>query len=92
MHYPPHVTLRADRQSLSEGDTTRFKCEAQANPSDNLRYEWTVGGRPRPDALNKPELVVEKAERGLNGNVVRCEVTNRIGGSSAEVVLDVSCK
>ena len=97
MHYKPHVTLTSSREKLMEGDSVRYRCRAQANPDNKLNYQWFVGGR----RMNAPktgenedgsELVLDVVDRTLNGNLVRCEVTNSIGTSAAETVLDISCK
>lgn len=74
-----------------EGDSVKFNCAVDANPSDSLVYVWSIGGKVIPGE-STPSLLVDSVDRRLNNHRVKCEVTNNIGRSEAESVLNVSCK
>lgn len=90
VHYPPKVSLRTNRDELLEGDSVRFYCDVDANPS-KVTYSWFVAGKAVA-GQNSQELLMDSVDRRLHNSLVRCEATNPIGRTDETAILNVSCK
>lgn len=88
VHYPPKVSLRTNRDELLEGDSVRFYCDVDANPS-KVTYSWFVAGKAVA-GQNSQELLMDSVDRRLHNSLVRCEATNPIGRTDETAILNVS--
>ena len=65
-------------------------CSALASP-ELVEYQWHLAGREVAEARGASELVLA-ANRRLSGRRVTCLARNRLGQSSADLVLDIKCE
>ncbi|XP_022672770.1 irregular chiasm C-roughest protein-like isoform X2 [Varroa destructor] len=91
VRYPPAITFSVENDKVQEGDTVRFLCSAQANPTE-LTYRWFRNDEPIKMAGNENFLVLERVSRRMNGETVTCEVRNSIGISKSTQTLNVYYK
>ncbi|OQR73436.1 irregular chiasm C-roughest protein-like, partial [Tropilaelaps mercedesae] len=85
---PPAISLAVENEKVQEGDTVRFVCSAQANPSE-LTYRWFRNDEPIKMSDNQNVLVLERVSRRMNGETITCEVHNAIGISKSTQTLNV---
>ena len=90
VEYPPTVTISTDKQTMYEGDEVRISCSASAQP-ENMKYTWRIDGLEVEGARGSRELVLN-LDRNMHRKKVSCFVSNKIGQSSDEYILDVKCK
>ena len=86
------MTLTSNRgEQLLEGDSVKYRCEADANPADEMTFKWFLGGVEVKGQI-EPELLLDAVDRRHHNNLVRCEVTNPIGRTEETAILDISCE
>ena len=91
VEHPPEVSLSLDSAAaVAEGDTVKVVCSALASP-ELVEYQWHLAGREVAEARGASELVLA-ADRRLSGRRVTCLARNRLGQSSADLVLDIKCE
>ncbi|KAL2762596.1 kin of IRRE-like protein 2 isoform a precursor, partial [Daubentonia madagascariensis] len=86
LQYPPEVTLSAEPQTVQEGETVTFLCQATAQPPVT-GYRWAKGGSPVLGA-RAPMLEV-LADASFLTEPVSCEVSNAVGSANRSTALDV---
>ena len=91
VQHPPEVSLSlVSAAAVAEGDTVKVVCSALASP-ELVEYQWHLAGREVAEARGASELVLA-AHRRLSGRRVTCLARNRLGQSSADLVLDIKCE
>ncbi|XP_012232150.1 irregular chiasm C-roughest protein-like isoform X2 [Linepithema humile] len=86
VRYAPKVSLsKIDR--IVEGSELRFKCNAEANPS-NLEYRWFIN-KKKVIGDYTTEMIIHNATRELHDATVKCEVSNDVGKSEESQTLDI---
>lgn len=89
--YAPEVQLKVVEPigQIRDGSGVVLRCEATANPSDQLLYKW----------FNNDEVIVgdheialrlDSVDKQMNGAVISCEVSNSVGQTKASHKLDVA--
>ena len=91
VEFAPSVTLERSPALVKEGDTAKFKCEAEANPAD-LSYRWFLAGHEMTPTENGSMLVLPGLNRSSAGQIVKCQVSNSIGKSEETYSLEIYCK
>uniref|UniRef100_A0A7N5JHA1 Kin of IRRE-like protein 2 n=1 Tax=Ailuropoda melanoleuca TaxID=9646 RepID=A0A7N5JHA1_AILME len=86
LQYPPVVTLSAEPQTVLEGETVTFLCQATAQPPVT-GYRWAKGGSPVLGARGPMLEVV--ADASFLTEPVSCEVSNAVGSANRSTALDV---
>ncbi|XP_046433643.1 irregular chiasm C-roughest protein-like [Neodiprion fabricii] len=93
VRYAPKVSLRI-RSGLSkngrivEGAELRFKCRAEANPSD-MEYRWYINER-KVIGDYTTEMIIHNVTRHDHDAIVKCEVHNDVGKSEETETLDIT--
>ncbi len=92
VEYAPHVDLTPSRDPLREGDDAEYACAAHANPppaQDSLR--WFLDGNIVAGE-HSDKMALRDVDRSLNGKIVTCEVSNRVGKSEVTHTLEILCE
>ena len=93
VEFKPKVSLRSDlrsdSQEVTEGQEVTFYCQAEAAPAE-VSFQWFIDNEELAEVTGA-ELVVA-ATRNLHQARVSCLVRNRLGQTSAELLLSVKCK
>ena len=90
IEHQPDVSLNSDSEEIHEGDMVKMTCSASASPA-LVEYQWHLGGQEVLEARGAVELVLQ-ADRRLHKKRVTCLARNKVGQSSADLLLDVKCK
>ena len=92
---PPEITLHPQNETITEGNSVTFSCEAIGNPSPSI--SWTKKGSPlsnigdpRITELNG-KLTITNVNR-TDGGEYRCVACNILGqATSNPATLNVQC-
>ncbi|XP_031839585.1 irregular chiasm C-roughest protein isoform X2 [Nomia melanderi] len=93
VRYAPKVSLRirsglGKNGRIIEGTELRFKCRAEANPS-NVEYRWFINEK-KVIGDYTTEMIIHNATRDLHDAIVKCEVHNDVGKSEDTETLDIT--
>lgn len=87
VEFAPVVSLRANTETIYEGDSVKLTCSAQANPG-LVEYHWTLGGEELTEGRGAREVLL-LLDRNFNNKKVACFARNAIGENMASYSLDV---
>ena len=94
---PPEITLHPQSETITEGNSVTFSCEAIGNPS--LSISWTKKGSPLSN-IEDPRITFTELNRKLtitnvkrtDGGKYRCVACNCLGhATSNPATLNVQC-
>jgi hypothetical protein len=88
--YAPKVTIQVEQDKITEFESVRLSCQADANPADVV-YKWYINDEIAYGDYST-QLTIASVSRKLNQAVVKCEVTNAVGKSEDTQTLNVHCK
>ena len=88
--YAPKVTVTVEQDRVTELESVRLSCHADANPP-NVVYKWYINGEIAYGDYST-ELTIASAHRKLNNAIVKCEVSNMVGKGEDTKALNVHCK
>lgn len=90
---PPHLIVKPDVQSVSEGADAEFTCQANGLPAVNVA--WTYNGKPIEEAppnvrrtVRDDNIIIENVTQSDTGNY-GCNASNLFGYIYADLYLNV---